>query len=157
MPTIAEAIGLPPALVASATPQNPPKTMRAIRPGGAVRAGVFGSLSVVSSRRASSVKILRVAGCARNASLVPAKCNQPRCAAQHTTAGAVSERSPATQPRKKQRRNTVMHHRIPFCNVIINRCRSSRARWRPNPRSAELGARGRELSKVASSNHCSDG
>jgi hypothetical protein len=42
------------------------------------------------------------------ASLVPEKCNQLRCAAQHTTAGAVSERNPATQPRRKQNSSSVM-------------------------------------------------
>jgi hypothetical protein len=40
--------------------------------------------------------------------LVPAKCNQPRCAAQQTTAGGVSDRCPVRQPRRKQRRSNVM-------------------------------------------------
>src|SRR5215469_6881640 len=38
-----------------------------------------------------------------NANLVPARCNQPKCAAQHTSAGAVSERNPATHPSRNTR------------------------------------------------------
>jgi hypothetical protein len=70
--------------------------------------GVLGSLSAISSIRASSVKTMRVTRRPKKASLVPAKCNQPRCAAQQTVAGGVSERSPVTQPRRKQRRSKVM-------------------------------------------------
>jgi hypothetical protein len=51
--------------------------------------------------------------------------------------------------REKNRRETLSwHRRIPFCNVIINRCRSSRTRWRPNPRSPELGARGENSQRL---------
>ena len=69
MPTIEATIRLPPALTASAEPQNAPITMRAIRPGGAVRAGVFGSLSLTNSTSASNVKIIKVAVWSMNASL----------------------------------------------------------------------------------------
>ena len=76
-------------------------------PMGAVRAGVFGSLSAVSSPRASSVKITRAAGALMNASFVPAKFSQPKCALHEITAGPVSERRPVTQPIKKQRKSNV--------------------------------------------------
>ena len=104
----------PPVLVARATPPKQPRTIRALKPRGAVRAGVLGSLSAISSTRADSVRTTRVAGRPRNASLVPAKCNQPRWVAQQTTAGAVSERSPVKQPRRKQRRSNVMTGNAPF-------------------------------------------
>jgi hypothetical protein len=42
------------------------------------------------------------------ASLVPAKFNQPRCAAQQTTAGGVSERNPVRQPSSRQKTSNVM-------------------------------------------------
>jgi hypothetical protein len=51
--------------------------------------------------------MMRVTGLFKNASLVPAKCNQPRCAAQQTAAAGVSDRSPVKQPRTKQRRSKV--------------------------------------------------
>src|SRR4029077_20345499 len=75
--------------------------------GGAVRAGVFGSLSTISSPRASRVNKITVVRCPTNANRVPARCNQPRWAPQQTAAGAVSERNPATQPRRKQRSNSM--------------------------------------------------
>ncbi len=114
MPTIAAAKKFPPVLVTRATPPKQPKAIRAISPRGAVRAGVFGSLSAISSTRASIVNTTRVTGRPKKASLVPAKCNQPRCAAQQTAAGGVSERSPVRQPRRKQRRSNVMTGNVPF-------------------------------------------
>ncbi len=110
MPTIAATNKFPPALVARVTAPKQPRTIRAIRPRGAVRAGVFGSLSAISSTTASSVRTMRVTGRSKKANSVPAKCNQPRCAAQQTTAGGVSERSPVRQPRRKQkqRKSKVM-------------------------------------------------
>ena len=42
------------------------------------------------------------------ASLVPAKFNQPRCAAQQTAAGGVSERNPVTQPSRRQKISNIM-------------------------------------------------
>jgi hypothetical protein len=97
-----------PALVASATPHKQPRAMRAISPGGAVRAGVFGSLSAISSMAAKTVRTMSVTGRSMKASLVPAKSSQPRFAAQQTTAGAVSERSPVRLPRRRQKRSKVM-------------------------------------------------
>ena len=82
--------------------------MRAISPGGVVRAGVFGSLSAISSMTAKSVRTMSVTGRSIKASLLPAKSSQPRYAAQPTTAGAVSERSPVRLPRRRQKRSNVM-------------------------------------------------
>ena len=48
------------------------------------------------------------------ASLVPVKFNQPRYAAQHTTAGGVSERSPVRQPRSRQKTSNVMSEAMPL-------------------------------------------
>jgi hypothetical protein len=62
----------------------------------AVRRG--GELIVTSSARASSVRIQRAQTLPRNASQVPLRSSQPRCAAQHTIAGAAMERNPATIP-----------------------------------------------------------
>jgi hypothetical protein len=42
------------------------------------------------------------------ANFVPAKCNQPRRAAQHTIAGAVSERNPSTKPSRNESRNAII-------------------------------------------------
>src|SRR4029077_10462437 len=75
---------------------------------GAVRGGAFGSFSAINSTTAKSVRTMSVTGRSMKASLVPAKFSQPRCAAQQTTAGAVSERSPVRQPRRRQKRSKVM-------------------------------------------------
>src|SRR5438105_1873698 len=95
--------GLVLVLIASAKPHAPPRKPRAISPIGEVRAGVCGSLSTTSSTRASSEPTISVNGRLTNASLLPAKCSHPKCAAQDTTSGAVNERKPATQPKRKIR------------------------------------------------------
>lgn len=59
--------------MAIARPHAAPKKIRAPKPKGAVRAGVLGSLSAISSAIASSVKIINVAGRLMKANLVPAK------------------------------------------------------------------------------------
>jgi hypothetical protein len=51
---------------------------------------------------------MSITGLPKKASLAPAKCSQPKCAAQQITAEGVSERSPVRQPRRKQRRSSVM-------------------------------------------------
>ena len=51
--------------------------------------------------------------------------------------------------RGKNRREALSWHRhIPFCSAVINRCRSSSTRWRPNPRSPELGVRGENSQRL---------
>ena len=107
-PTIAGTSKFPPAFVASATAHKQPRTTRAISPGGAVRAGVFGSLSAISSATAKIVKTTSATERSMKASLVPAKFNQPRCAAQQTAAGGVSERNPVRQPSRRQKTSNVM-------------------------------------------------
>ena len=75
--------------------------MRAANTGGAVRAGVLGSLSVTSSATARTVRITTVMTLAIQDAHVECRLIQPRKAAQATTAGAVSERNPATTPINK--------------------------------------------------------
>ena len=88
----------PPA--ATHAPVNPPITIRAIRPGGDVRLGVFGSLSATNSNTASIVKIA-TEGIEPMRASTPWSFSQPRCAAQAVAAGAVSARSPANNPMRK--------------------------------------------------------
>jgi hypothetical protein len=84
---------------ATHAPVNPPSKIRAINPGGAVRLGVFGSLSVTSSTNAKIVKITA-------AVVVPIQerglgtFSQPKCAAQAFTAGGAKDRNPAKNPIK---------------------------------------------------------
>src|SRR6202030_1413204 len=62
----------------SAAPENAPVTMRAISCGGTFRRGVFGSLSLTSSARASTIRLYRVAGWIRKVNPQPSSCSQPR-------------------------------------------------------------------------------
>jgi hypothetical protein len=94
--------------VAIARPHAPPKNKRAVIPRGAVRAGVFGSLSAINSATASTVKTINVERWLTKANLVPSKCNQPKHAAQHTSAGGVSDRRPSTQPRRNASKNVII-------------------------------------------------
>src|SRR5260370_3915450 len=80
--------------------------------GGASGLGVFGSLSAINSPIASTLKMYGVAAQPRNASQVFARCSQQRRAAQLTTAGAVSERSPAITPIRKANRYSDMTNRL---------------------------------------------
>jgi len=77
--------------------------MRAVNPSAALRLGVFGNLSAISSMTASAVKVYAVIGKAMNASGVRSRCIQPKRAAQLRTAGAVSDRSPAITPIRNAR------------------------------------------------------
>jgi len=63
-------------------------------------------LSVMSSTIASTVKMATAAVEPMNASRVPARLSQPRCAAQAVTAGAVKARMPDTMPIAKERTKT---------------------------------------------------
>src|SRR3989442_15861053 len=72
--------------VARHAPAKAPMMMRAISPGGAVRLGVFGSLSVVSSTRASTVKTA-TAGTVPIQESRRGSLSQPRGAAQAVAAG----------------------------------------------------------------------
>src|SRR5262249_8282355 len=82
----------------TAAPLNPPVTSRAMKPMGALRLGVVGSLSTISSAIAQRLRTYGVAANPRKASGVVSSRSQPRRAAQLTTAGAVIERSPAMTP-----------------------------------------------------------
>lgn len=76
-------------------PVNPPMTMRAISPGGAVRLGVCGSLSATSSSIASRVKIA-TPGTEPMRENGRSHFDQPKYTAHAVAAGAVSERNPPT-------------------------------------------------------------
>ncbi len=78
-------------------PVSAPVTIRAIRPMGAVRFGVFGSLSTTSSTIASTVRSA-TAGVDPITERGRSITSQPRWTAHAVTAGAVSERSPANNP-----------------------------------------------------------
>src|SRR5580692_11650276 len=95
-----------PAETPTQAPERAPATKRAISPTGAVRLGVEGSLSAMSSTIASTVKMATAAVDAINASRVPARFSQFRCAAQAVTAGAVRDRIPDTMPIAKARKKT---------------------------------------------------
>src|SRR5579863_2003740 len=115
---------------ARAAPHNAPKTMRAIRPTGAVRAGAFGSLSAISSTTAPTVKTATAASEPRKWTRVWPRSIQPRCAAQATTAGAVRERKPQTTPIKNARTRTrVGVMEISFAYEIAERVGSYFSRF----------------------------
>src|SRR4029077_15061794 len=84
--------------------ENPPVITRNARGTGLVRFGVFGSLSATSSASARADRIMVAALEPKEDSHEPLRSSHPRCAAQLTSAGAVSERNPAMTPREKQPR-----------------------------------------------------
>src|SRR5580704_8213190 len=88
----------PPPVRPSAAPQNAPLTIRETNPVGALRLGVFGSLSTINSLIASRVRINGAATLPRNPSGVPLRCSHCNRAPQLTAAGAVNVRDPATTP-----------------------------------------------------------
>src|ERR1051325_2654581 len=71
--------------------------MRPISPGGAVRFGVFGSLSKKISVMANTLRII-TAGSEPTRDSGRASLSQPRCTAHATAAGGVSDRNPAKSP-----------------------------------------------------------
>jgi hypothetical protein len=71
-----------------------------------VRGPVFGSLSLIISPIAASVKIATAMIDAIHAKCDPVRLIHPRYAAQHVTAGAVIARRPAITPMKKARART---------------------------------------------------
>src|SRR5580704_7598370 len=99
-------IGVCPVDTPTQAPDRAPQKNRAIRPTDAVRLGVEGSLSAISSTMASTVKMATAAVDPVNASRVPARLSQLRCAAHAATAGAVKERIPDTMPMAKVRKRT---------------------------------------------------
>jgi hypothetical protein len=72
--------------------------MRAMNPGGALRLGVFGSLSLINSPIASRVKMIGVYLNPIKAIGVPDTASSPIRAAQLVTAGEVIARNPDTIP-----------------------------------------------------------
>ena len=69
-----------------------------------VRLGIWGSLSATSSASARSDRIMVAVLEPRKDSHEPLRSSHPRCAAQLTSAGAVSERNPAMIPMEKHPR-----------------------------------------------------
>src|ERR1700756_2807613 len=125
MPPIAPARAPPsraaPPAIARQAPQRPPVTMRAQSPTGAVRAGVLGSWSATNSTSAKTVKIPRLHFDPMNAKGELWRLIQPRWEAQATTAGAVSERSPATipMPKASNRANVEVIELLPYAENLI--------------------------------------
>jgi hypothetical protein len=90
---------LSPPAEATHAPLNAPNKIRAINPGGAVRLGVFGSLSVTSSTSANSVKITAgVVAPIHERGL--GTFSQPECVAHAVTAVGVRHRNPVKNPIK---------------------------------------------------------
>jgi len=84
--------------------ENPPVIARNTRGPRLVRFGVFGSLSATSSPSARRDRTMVAALEPRKDSLEPLRSSHPRCAAQLTSAGAVSERNPTMIPMEKHPR-----------------------------------------------------
>src|SRR5580698_4812842 len=124
-----------PAETPTQAPESAPQIKRAISPTGAVRLGVEGSLSEISSAMASTVKMAPAAVDPMNASRVPARLSQPRCAAQAVTAGAVNERIPDTMPIANARTKTkvaLMQNDVSPMPVSVKKYETNK-RSRPNP------------------------
>jgi hypothetical protein len=83
----------------------PPNKIRAINPGGAVRLGVFGRLSVTSSTNAKTVKITAAVAVPIHERGV-GTFSQPKCAAQAVTAAGVRDRNPVNIPIKNANSRT---------------------------------------------------
>src|SRR6476660_9268281 len=79
-------------------PTSAPLRIRAINCGGTLRLAVFGSLSLINSPMARTVKIMGVYLNPINAIGVPATAKVPKRAAQLATAGEVMVRNPDTIP-----------------------------------------------------------
>src|SRR5688572_22257703 len=82
--------------------------MRAISPSGAVRFGVFGSLSTMISAMANRLKII-TAGSEPMRDSGRASLSQPRYTAHATAAGGVSERNPAKSPIRNANNNVICY------------------------------------------------
>src|SRR5579863_5193211 len=95
-----------PADTPTQAPARAPQRKRAVRPTAAVRLGVEGSLSAMSSTIANTVNIATAAVDPMNARRVPARLSQLRRAAHAATAGAVKERMPETMPIANARKRT---------------------------------------------------
>ena len=83
---------------ATHAPLSAPVTIRAESPTAAVRAGVLGSWSATNSTSANTLKMTTAQIEPMNANGESCRWSQPECAAHAPTAGAVSERRPATTP-----------------------------------------------------------
>src|SRR6202044_2867170 len=100
-----------PAAAPTVAPTKHPLTMRAMNPGGALRLGVFGSLSLINSPIASRGKMIGVYLNPIKAMGVPDTANSPIRAAQLVTAGDVMVHSPDTIPSTNA---TRMNMRVSF-------------------------------------------
>src|SRR6266478_4051753 len=105
---------------ATAAPERPPRTRRAIKTGGRVRLGIEGSLSATSSPAARRENNATVAVAPIKLRTVLWRVIQLRCAAQATIAGGVMERRPVATPIAKARRRTrngVMRRQPPYSRL----------------------------------------
>jgi len=93
-------------------PLRPPRRNRANNGAKAVRFGVPGSLSAINSPMAKVENIATAAVDPINARGEPCRFNQPKCAAQATTAGGSNERKPATNSDSNCEKENVVHGRF---------------------------------------------
>src|SRR4029077_1605981 len=105
--------------------EKPPLIARNTRGPRLVRFGVFGSLSATSSASAKDDRIMIAAREPKKDSLEPLRAKHPRCAAQLTRAGAVSERKPAMTPREKQPRSRIalLTFMTAYFSRMLGRCK----------------------------------
>jgi hypothetical protein len=88
-------------LLYSAAPHAAPSAARASSAGGAMRAGINGSLSAISSPAAQTARALAVVVDSRNSQEPPGRWKSPGLAAFASIAGPVIERSPLAVPIRK--------------------------------------------------------
>src|SRR5579875_2585 len=86
--------------VAMMAPTVAPSARRPMRPRGAVRLGVLGSLSAMYSPTAAALSAATAAGCAIQEAHVPWTGSFPLLANQEVTASGVTERRPVLTPRR---------------------------------------------------------
>jgi hypothetical protein len=115
-PSKAPGIASDPPADATQAPVNPPIRIRAMRPGGAVRLGVAGSLSTTSSTAAARVRI-STEGTDPIKESGRSILSHPRRAAHAVAAGAVSERSPPNNPVRKADKSVTL---VPDVSTIVS-------------------------------------
>src|SRR5690349_3771511 len=91
--------------------------MRPIRPRGAVRFGVFGSLSIMTSVMANTLRII-TAGSEPLRDSRRVRLSQPRCTAHATAACGVSERNPPTRAIRNANNTVIYSPKKPYEHAI---------------------------------------
>src|SRR5690349_14227768 len=131
--------------------------MRPISPRGAVRFGVFGSLSIMTSVMANTLRII-TAGSEPMRDSRRVRLSQPRCTAHATAAGGVSERNPAKSPIRNAN-NSVIYSPKKALRTCYKDLRAGARHWFRNQKRREdhheyalfgLQARSLETSNLAS-------